>query len=114
MTHWNDVLLDVVRQIGGPPGPITRGGAMMHGAIYDAVNSIVPTHEPYLVAVAANPAASLEAAIAHAAHDMLAAAFPSTTVDLAAELASTLSLISAASPPRSRPARRSGGPRRGR
>nr|MBA2517498.1 hypothetical protein [Solirubrobacterales bacterium] len=95
VTHWNDVLLDVIRQIGGPPGPIARGGAMMHGAVYDAVNSIVPTHEPYLVTVAASSSASLDSAIAHAAHDTLAAAFPGTTVDLAGELSSALTGIGA-------------------
>lgn len=85
VTHWNDVLLEVIRDVGGSPCPIARAGAMMHGAIYDAVNSIVDTHEPYLVKVRANPNASLEAAIAYAAHDTLAAAFPSTKVDLAVE-----------------------------
>jgi PAP2 superfamily len=83
VTQWNDVYLEVIRDVGGSPCPIARGGAMMHGAIYDAVNSIVDTHEPYLVKVKASPTASLEAAIAHAAHDTLAAAFPSTNVDLA-------------------------------
>jgi hypothetical protein len=83
VTQWNDVYLDVIRDVGGSPCPIARGGAMMHGAIYDAVNSIVDTHEPYLVKVSASPTASLEAAIAYAAHDTLAAAFPSTNVDLA-------------------------------
>ncbi|HWC26975.1 MAG TPA: vanadium-dependent haloperoxidase [Solirubrobacteraceae bacterium] len=90
VTYWNDVLLDVIRAEGGPPGPISRGGAMMHGAIYDAVNSIVPTHEPYLVSVPAAHGASIEAAVAYAAHDALAAAFPSTTVDLADALAAAL------------------------
>lgn len=93
VTHWNDVLLDVVRQVGGPPGPIARGAAMMHGAIYDAVNSIVPTHEPYLVTVPASSNASLEAAVAYAAHDTLAAAFPDTAVVLASELSSALAGI---------------------
>jgi hypothetical protein len=83
VTQWNDVYLDVIRDVGGSPCPIARGGAMMHGAIYDAVNSIVDTHEPYLVKINASPTASLEAAIAYAAHDTLAAAFPSTRVDLA-------------------------------
>jgi len=93
VTHWNDVLLGVIREVGGPPCPIARGGAMMHGAIYDAVNSIVPTHEPYIIIVPASPTASLEAAIAYAAHDALATAFPNTTVDLAGELASAVSAI---------------------
>jgi len=82
VTRWNNVLLDVIRQVGGPPGPIGRGSAMMHGAIYDAVNSIVTTHEPYLIQVPAPSTASIEAACAHAAHDTLVAAFPSTTINL--------------------------------
>jgi len=111
VTHWNDVLLDVIRQIGGPPGPIARGGAMMHGAVYDAVNSIVPTHEPYLVTVAASSSASRDSAIAHAAHDTLAAAFPGTTVDLAGELSSALTgSVPRRRRPRSPPARPSAGP----
>jgi hypothetical protein len=62
-------------------------------AIYDAVNSIIPTHEPYLVKVPASPTASIDAAVAYAAHDTLAVAFSSTTVDLAAELAKALSML---------------------
>jgi len=84
VTDWNGVLLEVVQNVGGAPGPISRGGAMMHGAIYDAVNSIMPSgHRPYLVSIPAAPGASVEAAIAHAAHDTLKAAFPTTTFDLA-------------------------------
>ncbi len=99
VTHWNDVLLKVVRGLRGKsslPGPITRGGAMMHAAIYDAVNSIAPsTHRPYLVSVPSAPGASIEAAIAHAAHDTLAAAFPTTTVDLTAERENALAALPA-------------------
>ena len=84
VTQWNDVLLDVVRKVGGAPGPIARGGAMMHGAIYDAVNSIRPsTHRPYLVSVPATPGTSVRAAIAHAAHDTLVAAFPTQAAFIA-------------------------------
>jgi membrane-associated phospholipid phosphatase len=98
VTRWNDVLLDVVRQVGGPPGPIGRGGAMMHGAIYDAVNSIVPTHEPYLIQLPAAPSASIEAACAYAAHDTLAAAFPSTTINLAKARSDALKAIPPGTP----------------
>jgi len=97
--RWNDVLLDVIRDVGGAPGPIARGGAMVHGAIYDAVNSIVPSHEPYLVAVTANPNASVDAAIAYAAHDTLSAAFPSTTIDLLQARTDALDLLAATSSP---------------
>ncbi len=90
VTSWNDVLLDVIRDVKGPPGPLARGGAMMHGAIYDAVNAIVPTHEPYLLRIPAPPTASLDAACAYAAYGALAAAFPSTNVNLANALAVAL------------------------
>jgi hypothetical protein len=95
ITRWNDVLLEVVRQVGGPPGPIARAAAMMHAAMYDAVNSIAPsTHEPYLVSVPAAPTASLNAAIAYAAHDTLAAVFPTTTVPLATRLSTEIGALS--------------------
>jgi hypothetical protein len=81
VTHWNDVLLKVIRNLRGEdaaPTKVSRGGAMMHGAIYDAVNSIGPaTHRPYLVLVPSVPGTSARAAVAHAAHDTLVAAFPS-------------------------------------
>jgi hypothetical protein len=96
--HWNNVLLKVIRDVGGFPGPIARGGAMMHGAIYDAVNSIAPsTHHPYLVSVPSAPAASIGAAVAHAAHDTLAAAFPTTTIDLDAERHDAIAALPAGS-----------------
>ncbi len=96
ITHWNGVLLDVVRDVGGAPGPISRGGAMMHGAIYDAVNSIAPaTHRPYLVSVPPPTGTSIRAAVAHAARDTLKAAFPATTIDLDAKLSAAIAGISA-------------------
>jgi hypothetical protein len=36
--YWNDVLLEAFRQVGGAPGPLSRAGAMMHLAMYDAAN----------------------------------------------------------------------------
>ncbi len=98
ITHWNDVLLEVVRQVGGPPGPIARGAAMMHGAMYDAVTSIVPTtHRPYVASVPATPTASVDAAVAQAAHDVLKAAFPTTTVPLDTRLADAIAALPAGS-----------------
>jgi hypothetical protein len=89
VTHWNDVLLKVIRSLRGDeaaPTKVSRGGAMMHGAIYDAVNSIEPsTHRPYLVSVPSAPGTSVRAAIAHAAHDTLVVAFPSQAALIAAE-----------------------------
>ena len=91
--HWNDVLLEVFRQVGGPPGPLSRGGAMVHGAIHDAVTSVLPGYEPYLVRVPTTPTASVEVAVAYAAHDALAAAFPGSPLDLSAELSKAPALL---------------------
>jgi 6-phosphogluconolactonase (cycloisomerase 2 family) len=98
ITHWNDVLLEVIRKAGGFPGPAARAAAMMHAATYDAVNSIAPsTHRPYLASVPAAPTASIDAAIAHAAHDVLVSVFPTTPVPLAMRLADAINVLPAGS-----------------
>src|SRR5262245_55188965 len=73
---WNNVLLDTIRVVGGSPCPISRTGAMVHVAIYDAVNSITPTHEPYLAIYPVDSRASPEAAVAAAAHHVLVDLYP--------------------------------------
>jgi hypothetical protein len=97
--NWNRVLLDVIRQEGGPPTLLARGAAMLHGAVYDAVNSLLGTHEPYLMQVPVTAPASLHAAVGYAAHETLAAAFPHSTVNLPAELEKALADAPAASTP---------------
>jgi membrane-associated phospholipid phosphatase len=37
--YWNNVLLEVFRRQGGGPGPLARGAAIMHGGIFDVLNS---------------------------------------------------------------------------
>jgi membrane-associated phospholipid phosphatase len=66
----------------------------MHAAIYDAVNAIVRTHEPYLVHLAGAPRhASQEAAGAAAAHEALVALYPAFHTALDAELQQSLTRI---------------------
>jgi hypothetical protein len=80
VVQWNKTLLGIVRTPGAQPPTLhpTRSFAMMHAAIYDAVNSIAATHAPYAVSVApASPDASQEATAAAAAHDVLVALYPS-------------------------------------
>ena len=50
--------------------------AMVHGAVYDAVNAIDASHQPYLVQPASNPTDSKEAAAATAAFRVLVGLFP--------------------------------------
>ena len=57
---------------GQPPPVSVLHLAMVHGAVYDAVNMIDRGHEPYLGGLPAAPAsASKAAAVAAAAHDVL-------------------------------------------
>jgi membrane-associated phospholipid phosphatase len=46
--YWNNVLLDVFRRQGGGPGPLSRSAAMMHGAIFDVVNSAKWARQSYV------------------------------------------------------------------
>src|SRR6202047_3742847 len=56
VVQWNRTLLVIVRTPGAQPATIhpTRSFAIMHGAIYDAVNAIDGTHKPYLVRLSAS------------------------------------------------------------
>lgn len=89
VTDWNSIWMDCVRATGGPPTPISRAGAMVHAAIYDAVISIERTHEPYLSYVPGSRHASAEAAASQAAHDVLVHLYPgrAVTLDVALEAA---------------------------
>ena len=68
--------------------------AAMHGAVYDAINSIEPQHETYRFPVEAPAGASKDAAVATAAHAVLAALVPSQKAALDAVLAQSLAKIS--------------------
>ena len=60
--------------LGQPPPLALIHLAMVHGAVYDAVNAIAGGHEPYLSGLPSAPAgASKAAAVATAAHDVLVA-----------------------------------------
>src|SRR6267378_2571743 len=84
--QWNKTLLTIVRTPGAQPATVhpTRSFAIMHAAVYDAVNSIDATHKSYLVRVEhVSPHASLEAAASAAAHETLITLYPAfqTTLD---------------------------------
>jgi hypothetical protein len=76
---WNENAVNVISQpaMATPPGlgqapPLSAlHVAMVHGAIYDAVNAIDGGHEPYLAGLSASSTASQAAAVAQAAHDVL-------------------------------------------
>jgi hypothetical protein len=90
--QWNRVLMETVLTPGQHPGTImpVRSYAIMHAAIYDAVNSIDGGHTPYLTDVPGSQNASIEAAAAQAARDVLAALYPTRVAVFDAELAISL------------------------
>ena len=91
--EWNQILLSIVNTPGAQPANIqpTRNFAVLHAAIYDAVNSIDRLHEPYLISVRASRDASQTAAADAAAHTALVGLYPAQKAgldtDYAAELA---------------------------
>jgi hypothetical protein len=94
IVEWNEILESVL-----PPGGLTppRNYAMLHIAMFDAINSIDRSYRPYHVRVAAWPAASQEAAAAQAARDILAANFPASVATFDAALQARLAGIQPAS-----------------
>src|SRR5258708_24989335 len=96
VVHWNRTLLLIVRTPGAQPPTVhpARSFAIMHAAIYDAVNTISRTHRPYLVRLSGVPRdASQEAAAAAAAHEVLVALYPAFKASLDAALQQSLAQI---------------------
>jgi hypothetical protein len=96
VVQWNRNLLAIVRTPGAQPATIhpTRSFAMLHAAIYDAVDAIDQTHEPYAVRFSDLPRrASQPAAADAAAHDVLVALYPKLASTLDAEYQQSLTLV---------------------
>ncbi|HWY70359.1 MAG TPA: vanadium-dependent haloperoxidase [Terriglobales bacterium] len=96
VVQWNKILLTIVRTPGAQPATVhpTRSFAMMHVAIYDAVNAIDRSHSPYLIQVAeVSKHASQAAAAAAAGHEVLLALYPNFKTTLDADLQQSLANI---------------------
>ena len=90
--QWNRVLMETVRTPGQQPATImpVRSYAIMHAAMFDAVNSIDGSYIAYLTDVPGSPHASIEAAAAQAAHDVLVGLYPTRSAIFDTELAISL------------------------
>jgi hypothetical protein len=111
--HWSRVALDASgldhapANVGPPhasgeqPGPCrsSRAMAIVHVAVFEAVNAIRGGYTSYVGLAPAPRGTSLRAAIAQAAHDTLAALYPSQAPLFAAELVADLGKV-ALGPPR--------------
>jgi hypothetical protein len=95
--RWNRVLMETVRTPGAHPSATifpVRSFAMMHAAMFDAVNSIDRSFTPYLIEARVRRRASIDAAAAQAAHDVLVSLYPARQAIFAAELQNSLEGIS--------------------
>jgi hypothetical protein len=92
--QWNRVLTETIRTPGAHPSATifpVRSYAMMHATMFDAVNSIDGSYTPYLTEVPTTRHASIKAAAAQAAHDVLVGLYPARAAIYDAELADSLS-----------------------
>ncbi|HEY5704183.1 MAG TPA: vanadium-dependent haloperoxidase [Terrimicrobiaceae bacterium] len=94
VTRWNQIATDASAAANTDPLTESRVFAILHVAIHDAVNAVEPRYEPYRPqASAATPAASIEAAIAGAAHAALVALLPESKPSFDAALDETLRTV---------------------
>jgi hypothetical protein len=120
LVHWNRIAIDASgvdhtpvapgenrvfgEQVG--PGRASRAIAIVHIAIFDAVNAILGDWHSYTGIEPAPSGASVDAAIAQAAHDTLVALFPSQAATFDAALREDLDRIGSAGKPAGRSAGR--------
>jgi hypothetical protein len=109
MVHWNHVSIDASGLDHKQPGPgdthvfgqqlgpcrAARAIAIVQLAVFEAANAITPRFRSYVGFKKSGAGASMDAAIAQAAHDSLVAMFPSQAAAHDAVLASDLALIPA-------------------
>jgi membrane-associated phospholipid phosphatase len=104
LRHWNEVAVDASgldhtpvatgearvfgEQLG--PGRASRAMAIVHIAVFEAINAVARRYESYTGLAPAPATTSVPAAIAQAAHDTLTAMFPSQASDFAELLAAEL------------------------
>jgi hypothetical protein len=93
VTDWNETAEAVIRASTPSPPIQIRALAIVNAAIYDAVNGITRTYQPYFVIDAAPPGARKEAAAAQAAFTALLGLFPGQAGLLEEKLAESLARI---------------------
>jgi len=82
--YWQNVMLEVFRRQGGGPGPLARGAAIMHGGVFDLLNSanwsrqnLVGTgYDRAFALLVFDPATDDNLAAGIVARDLLKFAFP--------------------------------------
>ena len=93
--QWNQALIGILNTPGAQPATIhaTRSLAILHAAIYDAVDSIQHTYAPYVVSIRAPRRADASAAAAAAGYTVLASLYPGQQETLSSQFASLLAAV---------------------
>jgi len=93
VTDWNMTAIRASQAAGQPNPRLSRNMAMVHAAIYDAINAIDRRHTAYAVDIKATPGASIEAAAAAAAYGVLTKLYWSQTAAFDVALEASLAAI---------------------
>src|SRR5260370_32947505 len=105
--HWNEIAINASgldhtpvapgenRVFGEQVGPVraSRVMAIVHIAVFDAVNAIAGGYKSYTGVGPANPGTSMNCSVAQAAHDTLCARIPSQKPTFTAQLATELTQV---------------------
>lgn len=91
--EWNEIAYSTIPP--QPPFTANRWMAIVQVAVFESVNAITGKYDPYLGTIIAPAGASPEAAATMAAHDVLAALFPTQAAALGVRRDATLALIPA-------------------
>ena len=94
VTRWNQAATDASTVADTNSLTESCVFSILHVAIHDAVNAVESRYEPYLPGTSPAPGASVDAAIASAAHATLIALLPKSKVSFDAALEETLRTIS--------------------
>jgi len=74
--EWNRQMLGSIRTDTSAPTLASRNLAILHAAIYDAVNSIERTHQPYRFLIEPGQDSSTEAAVVGAGYSVMVTLYP--------------------------------------
>lgn len=91
--EWNARADDLAAEQKLTPTQQARGMALLHVAMFEAVNAIEGRYQPYKLSLVTDRNTSREAAAAVAGHDVLLALYPARKPDLDATLAQSLAAV---------------------
>lgn len=93
MSHWNNLALDAIRGATTPPTLAARNLAIVHCAMFDAVNGITREYRAYRFQLPPPAGALPEAAACAAAHEALVKLYPERRGAFDVQLASSVARL---------------------